>query len=184
MVRTSSRILTVGLAALFLSGCTATTYTQVKEKVDQDMAGNAGYLQGTPPPQTIDRSTIRKTRKIYVLEIATKGPKEKPVAQAAPAKVQGSQESRPAPAPSLADEISRSLQSAPIAPVAKPAAAPAAKQLAGPVQYKVEKGDTLQKISKKFYDTYGRWNKIYQANKDKISNPNRIKPGITITIPE
>ncbi|HOW36043.1 MAG TPA: LysM peptidoglycan-binding domain-containing protein [Candidatus Omnitrophota bacterium] len=181
MVRTSSKTLMVGLAVLFLSGCTVTTYTQVKDKVDQDMPGNAGYLQGTPPPEAKDRSAIRKTRKIYVVEMQTKGPKEQPVTQqAAPAKAVSSEVSRPAPAPSLAEEISRSLQSAPVAP----AATPAAKQLTGPVEYKVEKGDTLQKISKKFYDTYGRWNKIYQANKDKISDPNRIKPGITITIPE
>ena len=52
-----------------------------------------------------------------------------------------------------------------------------------PTQYKVEKDDTLQSISKKFYHSYSKWTKIYEANKAKIADPNRIKPGIVITIP-
>ena len=52
------------------------------------------------------------------------------------------------------------------------------------VEYKIEEGDTLQKISKKFYDTYRRWNEIYEANKDVLSSPDRIKPGKVIRIPQ
>ena len=51
------------------------------------------------------------------------------------------------------------------------------------VQYTVEKNDTLQKISNKFFNTYRKWPKIYEANKDQIKDPNFIKPGITIRIP-
>ncbi|MBF0595345.1 MAG: LysM peptidoglycan-binding domain-containing protein, partial [Candidatus Omnitrophica bacterium] len=52
-----------------------------------------------------------------------------------------------------------------------------------PVEYKVEKDDTLQKISKKVYGSYSKWTKIYDANKDVIKDPNRLKPGITLKIP-
>ena len=45
------------------------------------------------------------------------------------------------------------------------------------------KDDTLQKISKKVYGSHGKWTKIYDANKDKIKNPNFVKPGTVITIP-
>ena len=51
------------------------------------------------------------------------------------------------------------------------------------MQYTVMKDDTLQKISKKVYGSHGKWTKIYDANKDKIKNPNFVKPGTVITIP-
>ena len=41
----------------------------------------------------------------------------------------------------------------------------------------------VQKISKKFYDSYSAWPQIYEINKDVIGNPDRIKPGIVIQIP-
>ena len=41
----------------------------------------------------------------------------------------------------------------------------------------------LQKISKKLFGTYSKWYKIYKANKDKISNPNVLKPGTVLTVP-
>jgi nucleoid-associated protein YgaU len=50
--------------------------------------------------------------------------------------------------------------------------------------YEVQKDDTLQKISKKFYGTYKKWKKIYDANLDIIKDPNRIKPGMTIKVPQ
>jgi nucleoid-associated protein YgaU len=45
------------------------------------------------------------------------------------------------------------------------------------------KGDTLQKISKKFYGKTNKWNRIYEANKDKLKSPNKIYPGQVIDIP-
>ena len=50
--------------------------------------------------------------------------------------------------------------------------------------YTIQEDDTLQKISKKFYDAYSKWPKIYEANKDKLKSPEFIKPGITIRIPQ
>lgn len=49
--------------------------------------------------------------------------------------------------------------------------------------YTVVKGDTLWAISKKFYGDGNQYNKIYQANTDKIKNPNLIYPGQVLTIP-
>ena len=53
-----------------------------------------------------------------------------------------------------------------------------------PTQYTIEKDDTLQSIAKKFYGSFGKWVKIYNANKDVIADPNRIKPGTKIKIPK
>jgi nucleoid-associated protein YgaU len=50
--------------------------------------------------------------------------------------------------------------------------------------YVVKSGDSLSKISKDVYDNAGLYNKIYEANKDTIGpNPDLIKPGQTLTIP-
>ena len=49
--------------------------------------------------------------------------------------------------------------------------------------YTIEKDDTLQKISKKFYDSFSQWHRIYEANRAAIKNPDRLKPGTVITIP-
>ena len=50
--------------------------------------------------------------------------------------------------------------------------------------YVVRPGDSLSKIAKDVYDNGGLFNKIYEANKATIGdNPNMIKPGQKLTIP-
>lgn len=49
--------------------------------------------------------------------------------------------------------------------------------------YTIAEGDSLWKIAKKYYNDGTSWRKIYEANKDKITNPNNIKKGTVITIP-
>lgn len=47
----------------------------------------------------------------------------------------------------------------------------------------VKKGDTLQKISMKYYNTTKNWQKIYQANKKVLKNPDDLKVGQKLIIP-
>ena len=49
--------------------------------------------------------------------------------------------------------------------------------------YTVQKGDCLWNIAKKFYGNGSKYTVIYNANKDKIKNPNLIYPGQVLTIP-
>lgn len=49
--------------------------------------------------------------------------------------------------------------------------------------YTIKSGDSLSKIAKHFYGSAGEWQKIYQANKDRIKDPNLIHPGQKIIIP-
>lgn len=49
--------------------------------------------------------------------------------------------------------------------------------------YTVQKGDCLWNIAKKLYGNGADYTKIYEANKDKISNPNLIYPNQVLTIP-
>ena len=49
--------------------------------------------------------------------------------------------------------------------------------------YTVVRGDCLWNIAKKFYGNGSQYTKIYDANRDKIKNPNLIYPGQVLTIP-
>jgi len=49
--------------------------------------------------------------------------------------------------------------------------------------YTVQRGDCLWNIAKKFYGNGSQYTKIYNANTDKIKNPNLIYPGQVLTIP-
>ncbi len=49
--------------------------------------------------------------------------------------------------------------------------------------YTVRSGDTLSSIARHFYGTTSKWNWIFQANRSKISNPNVVMVGETLTIP-
>jgi nucleoid-associated protein YgaU len=50
-------------------------------------------------------------------------------------------------------------------------------------KYTVQKNDTLQKISQKFFGTTKKWTKIYELNKDVLKGPNKLYPGQVINIP-
>lgn len=49
--------------------------------------------------------------------------------------------------------------------------------------YTVKSGDCLWKIAKQFYGNGAEYTKIYNANTDKIKNPNLIYAGQVLTIP-
>ena len=49
--------------------------------------------------------------------------------------------------------------------------------------YTVVAGDSLSKIAKRELGDANKWNAIYEANRDKISNPDLIHPGQVLTLP-
>jgi len=65
----------------------------------------------------------------------------------------------------------------------QPQAAAAAAVGAGGKTYTVQAGDTLSKIAKEFYGNANEYNKIFEANKDQLSSPDRIKVGQELKIP-
>jgi len=175
----------------------AKTYVITKDRVGLNQnGGNGGCLVGTCP-QTSPKET---TRKVYVLELTRPVPEsevqkiEETAVNAITADVQTPSTSDAAPVAPAADatDNAQPASTQPIIPVigdqpdATPTAAAPADQNGGNVQaqtYTVQKDDTLQKISKKIYGSYGKWYKLYEANKDKIKNPNVLKPGAVLTIP-
>jgi nucleoid-associated protein YgaU len=55
---------------------------------------------------------------------------------------------------------------------------------AGHRTYTVKSGDSLSKIAKEYYGNAGQYMKIFEANRDKLSDPNKIQPGQELVIPE
>lgn len=49
--------------------------------------------------------------------------------------------------------------------------------------YTVLSGDSLSKIAKHVYGDASKWQAIYDANRDKIKNPDLIQPGQVLTLP-
>ena len=67
------------------------------------------------------------------------------------------------------------------------APAPAATAQQGSTEagkkYTVKAGDTLSKIAKEFYGNANEYNKIFEANQDKLQSPDKIQVGQELTIP-
>jgi nucleoid-associated protein YgaU len=53
----------------------------------------------------------------------------------------------------------------------------------GTTAYTVTAGDNLSKIAKHFYGNANAWKQIFDANRDQLTDPDRIKPGQTLKIP-
>ena len=60
--------------------------------------------------------------------------------------------------------------------------APAATGTSGRT-YTVKSGDTLSKIAKEHLGNANAYMKIFEANKDQLTNPDLIKPGQVLRIP-
>jgi LysM repeat protein len=66
----------------------------------------------------------------------------------------------------------------------QPAAASQSGQQGGAGRkYTVQSGDSLSKIAKQFYGNANDYNKIFEANRDKLSDPDKIRPGQELVIP-
>jgi len=86
--------------------------------------------------------------------------------------VQSGSSSKPAPKPAAPD-FSNVQSGSSTAPAAA----------SGEQTYTVASGDSLSKIAKKFYGNANAWNKIFEANKDQIKDPDMIHPGQILKIP-
>jgi len=163
-------------AVTILSGCVQTrAYVTDKERVDQDIPG----VPATGPA---------KTRQVVVVEVARK---DQDLPEAKASKEPGAAETK-----DQSKVVTESKETVVVHQdnftfpkmtsetlTKEPATAAAVEGNALPAQYTVQKDDTLQKISKKFYASYSKWTRIYDANKDKIKDPNFLKPGLVLTVP-
>lgn len=70
-----------------------------------------------------------------------------------------------------------------LAPAQAQAAAAAANAPSSARTYTVQAGDTLSKIAKQFYGNANDYNRIFEANRDKLENPDKIRVGQQLAIP-
>lgn len=149
------------LFSLMLSGCVVRTYKQTRDRVDQDLSsGNRGYLMGQPS-SSMETSDRKSTRTTQVVEIELYSPikfEGKTKTKAAKGEISDIPEEIMVSETIVEDEIRTE-------------------------QYTVQKGDTLQKISQKFYGTTRKWKKIFEMNKGRLKGENKIYPGQVLDIP-
>jgi nucleoid-associated protein YgaU len=60
---------------------------------------------------------------------------------------------------------------------------PAATENPYAQHYVVKKGDSLSKIAEEFYGDKMLYPKIFEANRDQLTDPDKIKPGQKLRIP-
>lgn len=170
-----NKILLLVLALSFaLTGCVVRTYPVTKDRVDQERSGNRGYLKGSTG---YEEQRVRKaTRTTQAVEIELyppvrfeKMPKAKPVAAFKPEAVYDTDREIYGNRGYITESISPE--------VIEPSAQPVLEK------YTVQKKDTLQKISQKFYGTTKKWTKILKANEAMLKSPNKIYPGQVLVIP-
>jgi len=185
MFKNTFKGVSIILGLIFIIGCASKgievrRYVEIKDRVDQKMEGNAGYISGEPQPE--DRSQYKSTRKIYVLEISQGDVEKETIIETfdeTNMNGDGTLMEYPDYDSDNFIEVSRDSASIPYIDDDVDDLKPSASF----TEYTIKKDDTLQKISKKFYDSFSKWPKIYEVNKDVIDNPDRIKPGIVIQIP-
>ena len=70
--------------------------------------------------------------------------------------------------------------------VEEQAAAPAAAKPAPPPEehYTVQPGDTLSKIAKQYYGNASAYMRIFEANRNILTDPNKIQVGQRLVIPK
>ena len=193
-----TKLIGVMSLGVLLSGCVVTTTAQLveKERVDQSLSGNQGYLAGKPPePQKVHREETRQIIQVDVemptlAELQQKSLIPDNVMKGNRGYLTGggmifkeggisefSSDTTPASVVSRAED-EMEIPSANIEERSKRAVMEYA-------EYRVRKGDTLQSIAAnpKIYGDSSRWVQIYEANRGQLKNPDKIYPGQKLRIP-
>jgi nucleoid-associated protein YgaU len=173
-----------------------------KPRVDQEISGNRGFILGKPT--TPVKEPTFKDRKVYQVEIEIpQWPLKK---EAVPAEkksaIRPTKEDKviwgnmgyifTGPKEEVVEEklVIEAVPEEPLTPIEKVKEKitqifeSKAEEETKVRTYKVAKGDTLQKISRKFYGTTKKWPLLYKANRDKLKTPDKVYPGQILVIPE
>jgi nucleoid-associated protein YgaU len=92
---------------------------------------------------------------------------------------------KPAPAPVVeADTPAAPAAAEPAAPAVEKAPASEPQSSGEARSYTVKSGDTLWAISEEMYGSGAKYKKIFEANTDQLDNPDKIRPGQVLVIPD
>jgi len=173
------KVVALFLGIFFLSGCLVRTYTLEKPRVDTQVAGNQGYLSGTPAPDDGQQKRLGRTRKLSVMEIEFGRKRPAPGEQPQEAEFDSFS------AAALEDPFIESDREEENEDFDLPRN-DNERLMANKDDfqwYVIQKDETLQKISHKFYKTTKKWLTIFDYNKELLKNPDKIYPGMKIKIP-
>ena len=181
---------------ILMAGCVTARKVR-RERVDQDLAvGNRGFVEGQASPPG-ERKTYREYIQVdvqtpFVLpaepyhptqEETTEAEKAAPVEPMAPlpeVSVPTSPSSQP-PSSLEEEKVVVNPSSSGPSPISSP---PVQGERIGGGTYTVQKGDTLSEISQKVYGKAKYWKNIFETNQPSLSDPNHLKAGMTLVLPE
>ncbi len=166
-MKKNALLVSVLISAFLLSGCVVRSYRVDKDRVDQELSGNRGFITGMASE---DMGPRKETRSIRVVEMELGLPfgLGRSAKKKKPKKMFRQKESEVETAMPVSMEEPYAMESAPGQEYE---------------EYVVEKNDTLQKISQKFYGTTRKWKEIFEYNSDSLKSPDKLYPGKTIRIP-
>jgi hypothetical protein len=196
-------LLLVMVFAFSFSGC-VTVRKVVRERVDQDVDGNQGYLMGSsdtsPKARTVDRE---------YLDIRIEVPTWEEITAPAVRHEDDSLAKIDTPSASKSNISTRTKQDPKKAYTPKkqpPKTTTVYEYDAYEVdiyddygdafvyeeievkpayqEYTVKQGETLSHIAKAFYGKASKWTIIYEANSDKIKDPSKVRAGTKLRIPD
>jgi ABC-type nitrate/sulfonate/bicarbonate transport system substrate-binding protein/LysM repeat protein len=139
------------------------------------------------PEQFVDTSIVKELEtsgfidKVYKsgAAVAKVAPKIEPAAASTPTKAQVAEAKAK---PTVAEEKTKPVAK-PVSATAEKVQASAPKPASAAQAYTVKSGDTLARLSEQFYNSPNKWEKIYEANRDVLKNPNYIYVGMKLMIP-
>jgi len=144
-----------------------------------EVEGNRGYLAGEPTEDDQEESKLGDTRTVTVVEVELGGPRPEDEVLGKPKAYKEPQGEESTPREEVEGVIEEEVMVEELM-IEEPQVQEVPQEYE---QYTVQKNDTLQKISRKFYGTTKKWYKIYKANRDVIKNPDKVYPGLKIKIP-
>lgn len=148
----------------------------------REMGAKDPKAAAAKPEQFVDLTLVGELDKsgfvdrLYKSAPALASREEAPVAKPA-----GEEKTRLVSKPTPASQAKATDVSANPAPAQLPSPAPFRR--ATGEEYTIKPGDSLTKLAERYYGSVGKWEKIYEANRDSIKNPNYIFIGQKIIIP-
>ena len=182
MMRSLVSVWMVAAVLISMVGCArVTTKVVEKPRVDQEIqGGNRGYLVGSPSAPANRKSTRQMIQTdIELPTMEELNPWRKSSKPSASVPATQPEESTAMIEPSAESEEWYGQEEIEVGQPKKRSSA----SVAGGTTYKVKNGDTLQKISQKFYGTTRKWPQIYEANRNVLRSPNNVRVGQTLVIP-
>jgi LysM repeat protein len=197
-------VLSIFFVMVFSTGC-VTVKKIVRERVDQDVSGNQGFLTGRPDEISKPKKPDREYIDIRV-EMPTWGEVTAPAERYEDPDKQTKAGLRAEP--EIAENnivIKKEMPSAKsvetvyeydeyevdmidsdgdVIVYKEASLKPIEQEYAVKEQiYVVKEGETLSHIAKAFYNKASKWTVIYEANADKIKDPGKVRAGTKLRIP-